>query len=108
VKQFRDFTSLTLLLRLFHDQTSWSLSLLIIEVGIADTDINLSIRLISKDSEEKKNFVTSLTKGVSNLNSSDIRTKEDLESLVQQLAYMFENVWNNHLKLKRIMKYSKE
>ena len=81
---------------------------LVIEVGIADIDIDHSIRLISKDNQEEKDFVTSLTKKVSNLNSSDIKTKEDLESLVQQLAYMFENAWNRHFKLKRITKYSKE
>jgi len=55
---------------------------LVIEVGIVDTDIDLSIRLISKDSEEEKDFVILLTKSVSNLNSSDIKTKENLESLV--------------------------
>ena len=64
---------------------------LVIEVGIADTDIDCSIRSISKDSKKEKDFITLLTREVSNLNLSDIKTKEDLESLVQQLAYMFKN-----------------
>jgi len=64
---------------------------LIIEVRIANTNIDYSIRLISKDSEEEKDFVVSLTKEVSNLNSSNIQSKDDLENLVQQLAYMFRN-----------------
>jgi len=63
-------------------------------VGIANTNINHSIKSISKDSEKKKDFITLLIKEVSNLNSSDIRTKEDLENLVQQLACMFKNAWN--------------
>jgi len=66
--------------------------LLVIEVGIADIDIDHSIRSISKNSKEKKDFITSLTKEVSNLNSSDIKTKEDLKNLVQQLAFMFKNI----------------
>jgi len=74
----------------------------------ANHHIDLSIRSISKDSEEKKNFITLLTKRVSNLNSSDIRTKEDLKILVQQVAYVFKNAWKNHSKLKHITKYSKE
>ena len=51
---------------------------LVIEVGIADTDIDHSIRSISKDNEKEKDFVILLTKEVSNLNSSDIKTKKDL------------------------------
>jgi len=52
-------------------------------MGIIETNIDLSIRSIRKDSKKEKNFITSLTKGFSNINSLAIRTKEDLESLVQ-------------------------
>jgi len=45
--------------------------------------VTYSMRSISKDSKEEKDFITSLTKEVSNLNSSDIKTKEDLKNLVQ-------------------------
>jgi len=81
---------------------------LVIEVGIMATNIDLSIRSISKYSKEEKSFITSLTNGFSNINSSAIRTKEDLESLVQKIATIFKNAWNNHLKLEHIMKHSKE
>lgn len=64
---------------------------LVIEVDIIATNINLSIRSISKDSEEEKSFITSLTNSFSNINSLAIRTKEELESLVQQMATIFEN-----------------
>jgi len=60
-------------------------------MGIIETNIDLSIRSIRKDSKEEKNFITSLTKGFSNINSLAIRTKEGLESLVQQIASIFEN-----------------
>ena len=81
---------------------------LMIKVGIADTDIDRSIRSISKDSKEEKNFIVSLTKEVFNLNSSNIQSNNDLENLVQQLAHMFKNAWNKYSKLKHITKYSKE
>ena len=57
--------------------------LLIIEVGIIETNIDISIRSISKDSEEEKDFIMSLTNSFSSLNSSAIRTKENLENLAQ-------------------------
>jgi len=70
---------------------------LIIEVGIMETNIDISIRSISKDSEEEKDFIMSLTNGFSSLNSSAIRTKENLENLAQQVALVFKTAWNNHL-----------
>jgi len=56
---------------------------LIIKVDIVDTNIDCSFRVISKDSEEEKNFIATLTKEVSNLNLSNIQSKDDLENLVQ-------------------------
>jgi len=81
---------------------------LVIEVGIMETDIDLSIRAIKKNSKEEKSFIISLTNSFSNINSSAIRTKKNLERLVQQMATIFKNAWNNHSKLKHIMKHSKE
>jgi len=81
--------------------------LLTIKIGITETNINLSFRLISKNSEEKKNFIMSLINGF-NINSSTITTKEDLESIVQQMTNTFESSWNNHVKLKHITKHLKE
>ena len=54
-----------------------------------ETNIDISIRSISKDSEEKKDFIMSLINGFSSLNSSAIRTKENLENLAQQVALVF-------------------
>jgi len=54
-----------------------------------ETNINISIRSISKDSKEKKDFIMSLINGFSSLNLSAIRTKENLENLAQQVALVF-------------------
>jgi len=56
----------------------------------------------------EENFIMSLINSLFNINSSNIATKEDLESVVQQMANTFKSSWNNHAKLKHITKHSKE
>jgi len=56
----------------------------------------------------EENFITSLINSLFNINSSNIATKEDLESVVQQMTNTFKSSWNNHAKLKHITKHSKE
>jgi len=63
---------------------------------------------IKKDSKKKKDFITSITNGVSNWNTSSIIAEEELEDIIWQLAIIFENTWRSHSKLKRVTKYSKE
>jgi len=82
--------------------------LLTIEVGITETNTDLSFRFISKDSEKEEKFLAALISSFSNINSLTITTKEELEGVVQQMANTFERSWNNHTKLKHITKYSKE
>jgi len=81
---------------------------LIIEIGIREINTDINIWFIKKNSEEEKNFITSLVHSIENLNTSTIRSKENLENLVQQLATIFENIWSLHSKLKHITKHSKE
>jgi len=81
---------------------------LTIKVGITETNIDLSLRLISKNSEKEENFIASLINGFSNINSLTITTKEELERVVQQIADTFKSSWNNHAKLKHTTKHSKE
>jgi len=73
---------------------------LTIEVGIRNINIDMNIWSIRRDSEEEKDYITSITNGVYNLNTSSITTKEELEDYVQQLAIIFENAWRSHSKLK--------
>jgi len=81
---------------------------LTIEVGITETNTDLSFRSISKDSEEEENFLALLISSFSNINSLTITTKKELEGVVQQMADTFKRSWNNHVKLKYITKYLKE
>jgi len=79
-----------------------------IEVSIIETNIDISTRSISKNSEAEKDFITVLTNGFFNLNSSAIRSKDSLENLTQQVTLVSKSTWNNYSKLKHITKYSKE
>jgi len=80
---------------------------LIININIQDINININIQSIKKYSEEEKNFVNSIIQGIENLNISSIRSREDLQNLVQQLATIFENAWHQHSKLRHITKHSR-
>jgi len=81
---------------------------LTIEVGIKDTNIDINIWSIRKDSKEEKSFIISIINNVKNLDTSSIEIKEDLENSVQLLAATFEHAWSSHSKLKCVTKYSKE
>ena len=82
--------------------------LLIIEIGIGEINTDINIWSIKKNSKEEKDFITFLVQGVQNLDTSAIRSKANLETLVQQLADIFKNAWNTHSKQKHITKHSKE
>ena len=64
---------------------------LIIEIDIGEINTDVNIWSIKKDSKEEKNFITSLVQGIQSLDTSVIRSKENLETLVQQLVNVFEN-----------------
>ena len=81
---------------------------LIIEIGIGEINTDVNIWSIEKDSKKEKDFITSLVQGIQSLNTSVIRSKENLKTLVQQLANVFENAWSTHSKWKCIIKHSKE
>jgi len=81
---------------------------LTIEIGIREINININIWTISKDSKEKKNFITSITNGITTLNTANINLKEILENVVQQMTIVFSNAWSTHFKMRQITKHSKE
>ena len=81
---------------------------LIIEVGINESNIDNSIWSICKDSEEEKNFIKVITDNILALGTSNIMSKENLETTVQRLANIFNNAQYFQAKKKHIMKHSKE
>jgi len=67
--------------------------LLIIEVGIREVNVNISIMLIKKDSKKEKNFIKSLIYDIENLKLSSIKNKKDFQDAVYQLAIIFDDTW---------------
>ena len=61
------------------------------EIGIREINTDINIWSIKKDSKEKKDFIFSLVWDIQSLDISTIRSKANLETLVQQLANIFEN-----------------
>jgi len=55
----------------------------IIEVGINKTNIDNSFWSICKDSEEEKNFIKAITDNILALDTTNITSKENLETIVQ-------------------------
>ena len=61
------------------------------EIGIREINTDINIWSIKKDSKEKKDFISSLVWDIQSLDILTIRSKANLETLVQQLANIFEN-----------------
>ena len=64
---------------------------LIIKIDIREINTNTNIWSIKKNSEEEKEFISSLVRGIQNLDISVIRSQTNFKTLVQQLANVFEN-----------------
>ena len=62
---------------------------LIIEVSINETNIDNSFWSIGKDSKEEKKFIKAITDNILALDTSNIMSKENLETIVQRLANIF-------------------
>jgi len=65
---------------------------LIIKISIEEINTDINIWSIKKDNEEEKNFISTLVRGIQSLDISAIRSKANLETLVQQLADVFKSV----------------
>jgi len=81
---------------------------LTIEVGINKSNIDNFIWSICKDNEEEKNFIKAITDNVLSLDTSNITSKENLETTVQRLANIFNDAWYSQAKKKHITKHSKK
>jgi len=64
---------------------------LIIKVEIKDVNIDIMVQLIKKDSDEEKNFIKLLRKGIMCLNTSAITDKDNLQAIIIQMASVFED-----------------
>jgi len=49
------------------------------------------VQLIKKDSDEEKNFIKLLRKDIMCLNTSTITDKDNLQAIIIQMAFVFED-----------------
>jgi len=52
-------------------------------------------------------FITKIIKSVKRLNLDHIKSKEDLEQLVQEFMHNTDKIWLKHSKMVNITRYSK-
>ena len=77
---------------------------MIIEVGIKEEDVNITIQSIKKNSKAKKKFVAEIKENIKLLNIVTISNNSELETLVDNLALIFRDAWSKHAKTSQITK----
>jgi len=81
---------------------------MVIEIGIKEEDINITIQSIKKNSKVEKKFVIEIKKNIKLLNTATISNNSELKTLVDNLALIFRDVWSEHTKTSQIIKHFKE
>jgi len=80
---------------------------LTINIFIIEEFIQDKWQTIIKDSKEKENFISNLTKVIRNIDISNIPDKEFLKLIVQEYIRILESTWYKYLQCVNITKYSK-
>jgi len=65
-------------------------------------------QMTTRNSKEEKEFIKSLEKKISHINTFNILNSRNLENIIQELAIAIEDLWNRYSKYINITKYSKE
>jgi len=81
---------------------------LIIDIGIKEENIDIIFQAIRKNSEEEEVFIKDIIKSVRNIDTSDLKSQEDIQRCVTNLTTIFKVVWFIHSTTKCITKHSKK
>ena len=65
-------------------------------------------QMTTRNSKEEKEFIKSLEKKISHINTFNILNSRNLENIIQELAIAIKDLWNRYSKYINITKYSKE
>ena len=79
---------------------------LMVNILIFEEHIQTRKQTIIKNSKEMR-FITKIIKSVKRLNLDHIKSKEDLEQLVQEFMHNTDKIWLKHSKMVNITRYSK-
>jgi len=80
---------------------------LIVNILIFEEHIQTRKWTIVKNSEEDKNFITEAIKSIKRINTDHIKSKKNLEQIVQDFACNMEKIWFKHSKIVNITRHSK-
>ena len=81
---------------------------LIIDVGIKEENIDFTFQAIKKDNKEEEAFIRDIIKGVRNIDTSNLKSPEDIQRCITIISTTFKVVWSTHSTTKRITKHFKE
>jgi len=81
---------------------------LVTTITIEKEHTQMKKQSISKDSEEKKEFVKNLGNKLSVMDTTNIPNAETLECITQALVSIIKDLWNKHSKSVNITRQSKE
>ena len=79
---------------------------LMVNILIFEEHIQTRKQTIIKNSKEMR-FITKIIKSVKRLNLDHIKSKEDLEQLVQEFMHNIDKIWLKHSKIVNITRHSK-
>ena len=80
---------------------------LLITISIAEENINLHKRTITKNSNEKESFIKEVITSVTKLDTSNISDIPELERVVNNFANIVDSAWMKNSKIINITKHVK-
>ena len=80
---------------------------LIVNIFIFEEQFQTRKQTIIKNGKEEMRFITKIIKSVKRLNLDHIKSKEDLEQLVQEFMHNIDKIWLKHSKIVNITRHSK-
>jgi len=81
---------------------------LIIDVGIKEKNIDITIQAIKKDSKEEEVFIRNIIGSIRCIDTSGLKSQEDIQRCVSIFTMAFKATWSTHSTTKHITKHSKE
>jgi len=80
---------------------------LIVNISIFEEYIQTRKQTIIKNSKEERNFIAETIKSIKRINMDHIKSKENLEQIVQDFACNMDEIWFKHSKIVNITRHLK-
>jgi len=80
---------------------------LMVNISIFEEYIQTRKQTIIKNSKEERNFIAETIKSIKRINMDHIKSKENLEQIVQDFACNMDEIWFKHSKIVNITRHLK-